>query len=100
MLAMERWSITFTRAAVKGLHRMPERVQLAMAALVVELEVAGPALHGRGWKNFGKLKGRADEYHCHIVSGRPTYVACWRHKRSSVRNVEVFYVGTHEKAPY
>jgi len=79
---------------------MPDRVQIAMTALVAELGVCGPALHGKGWKNYGKLRGQPDAYHCHLTSGRPTYVACWKRIDHSVRIVEIYYVGTHEKAPY
>lgn len=97
---MERWTIQFSKTAAKALRNMPERVQLAVAALAADLEVFGPALHGRGWKNFGKLRGRPNQYHCHVRSGRPTYVVCWEAQKRTVRIVEVFYVGTHEKAPY
>lgn len=32
--------------------------------------------------------------------GKPTYVACWYIKDKKVKIVEIYYVGTHEKAPY
>jgi hypothetical protein len=36
---------------------------------------------------------------CHLKKGRPTYVACWTvDKKNKV--IEVYYAGTHEKAPY
>ena len=95
-----RWTVRFSGAAAKATGKLPERVQHALAALTAEVAVLGPALHGRGWRHFGKLKGRTDEYHCHLKAGRPTYVACWRIVDRSERIVELYYVGTHENAPY
>ncbi|KAF3363225.1 hypothetical protein PHSC3_000243 [Chlamydiales bacterium STE3] len=49
------------------------------------------------WPNFSKLKDLL--YHCHLEKERPTYVACWRvYKQEKL--IEVYYAGTHEKAPY
>ena len=50
------------------------------------------------WPNFSKL-GK-NTYHCHLKKGKPTYVACWRMLDKSKKVIEVYYVGTHEKAPY
>jgi hypothetical protein len=41
-----------------------------------------------------------DKRHCHLIKGRPTYVACWEVKDPKNKILEVYYVGTHEKAPY
>jgi hypothetical protein len=46
------------------------------------------------------MKGADNEYHCHIEKGRPTYVVCWRIADKNKKNIEVYYAGTHEKAPY
>lgn len=93
------WSVQFTAHAAKASAKLPVPVRATLAALVTELEVCGPALFGKGWRHFGKLGGRKDEYHCHLKAGRPTYVACWRLVAAS-RSIEVHYVGTHEGAPY
>lgn len=50
------------------------------------------------WSNYGPLK--KDEFHCHLRKGKPTYVACWRVLDKQVKIMEVYYVGTHEDAPY
>ncbi len=56
---------------------------------------------GKQWPNFGKLfEKKEDKYHCHLIKGRPTYVACWKVVDKNTRQIEVYYVGTHEKAPY
>ncbi len=65
-----------------------------------DLEASGPSTSGI-WKNYGKLKGsNRGQYHCHLVKGRPTYVCCWEVIDKQVKILEVYYVGTHEKAPY
>ena len=52
------------------------------------------------WANYSTLKGRNNEFHCHIKKGKPTYVVCWRLGDKKIEMLEVTYVGTHEKAPY
>jgi hypothetical protein len=53
--------------------------------------------------DFSSLTGkglRKNTYHCHVSAGRPTYVACWTVVEKRIKIVEIFYVGTHENAPY
>jgi hypothetical protein len=92
------WQVGFSGKATKQFYKLPHEVQLVVSALVAELRVQGPVTPG--WKNFGKLRGQGDRYHCHIKSGRPTYVACWGVTDKKIRILEVYYVGSHEKAPY
>ena len=65
--------------------------------LTHDLSLFGPC-PGKQWPNFGKLSDT--KYHCHLVKGKPTYVACWEIINKSLRKIEVYYVGTHEIAPY
>ncbi len=69
-------------------------------ALVIDLSLNGPFL--RHWPNYGPIKeGRNKVFqHCHLKKGKPTYVACWRVTDEKEKKIEVFYVGTHENAPY
>ncbi len=92
------WQVGFSRKAEKQLKKLSEEIQAAVAALTLDLESQGPMLPQ--WKHFGKLRGQSDRYHCHIKSGRPTYVACWEALDKRIRILEVYYVGTHENAPY
>lgn len=95
---MTNWSVSFSNKAAKQYRKIPETIRDAMDALALEIQVSGPV---RGnWKNYSKLG--ATTHHCHLKSGHPTYVACWEvlSKDKTVRLVEVYYVGTHEKAPY
>lgn len=54
------------------------------------------------WPNYGKLHGKVteDKRHCHFKKGKPTYVCCWEVIDDGVKIIEVYYAGTHEKAPY
>lgn len=49
------------------------------------------------WPNYGDLNGN---YHCHLKKGKPTYVACWSVIDKKLKQIEIYYVGTHENAPY
>ncbi len=94
------WQVVLHKKVVKQLEKMPQVIQERFDLLSKELEVAGPLRSN--WKNFGRLKTQNNvyQYHCHIKSGHPTYVVCWEVMSKEVRLMEVYYVGTHEKAPY
>jgi mRNA-degrading endonuclease RelE of RelBE toxin-antitoxin system len=90
------WTVRFTKKASKQTRALPEPIQHRLQALVQDLSTSGPV---RGnWKNYGKLS--RTEHHCHIKSGRPTYVVCWEVIEHEIHVMEVYYVGTHEGAPY
>ena len=90
------WQVGFNKQASKQRRELPESVAHRLDVLVQEIAVAGP-IRGN-WKNYSKLSH--SRHHCHIKSGRPTYVVCWEVKDKKIQIVEVYYVGTHEKAPY
>ena len=92
-----KWNITIHSRVEKKLKSLPERVGLLTQLLVNDLRIFG-FCPGRQWPNFGKLVG--NKYHCHLIKGRPTYVACWELLDKSQHKIEVYYVGTHENAPY
>ncbi|NGX41986.1 MAG: hypothetical protein K940chlam7_00260 [Chlamydiae bacterium] len=71
----------------------------AIDALAIDLEANGPELFQ--WPNYGLIHEAKNTfyYHCHLRKGHPTMVACWRADEKE-KNIEVFYVGSHEKAPY
>ena len=70
-------------------------VRYTFFALAKEIEEKGPV---RGnWPNYGRLS--KTKHHCHIKKGQPTYVVCWEERNGNIE-IEVYYVGTHEKAPY
>jgi phage-related protein len=90
------WQVIVSGRAEKQIAGLPLNVRQRLYYLLAEIEQAGPV---RGnWPNYSKLNpGR---HHCHIKKGRPCYVAIWEADDSSIKLVEVTYVGTHEKAPY
>jgi mRNA-degrading endonuclease RelE of RelBE toxin-antitoxin system len=92
------WTVDLTSKVRRQAERLPEPIRAAFWALTKDMEVNGP--YRTNWGHFGKLQGSKSIYHCHIASGRPTYVACWEVKDKVVRLIEVNYVGTHESAPY
>ena len=96
-----KWNVTFANSRVeKQIKSLPESVRATLFLLVKDLEVNGPTTSGI-WKNYSKLKGmNGDKRHCHITNGRPTYVCCWEVINKQLKIMEVYYAGTHEKAPY
>lgn len=94
------WDVQFTSRAAKQAQQLSERVLLILQVLIEDLRIKGPA-PGEKWRNYGKLhtKKQEDKRHCHLVKGNPTYVCCWEVYKLD-KSIEVFYVGTHEKAPY
>lgn len=94
----ETWVVGFSSKAAKQFEKLPVALKDVVVALVAELQTKGPVLPM--WKNFSKFKGLKDCYHCHLKAGHPTYVACWEIVDKKIKILEVYYVGTHEKAPY
>lgn len=96
------WHVTIKPKVAKNLknrRKIPIHVESATIALLAELESLGPAVN---WPNYGKLQSQVkgvDRRHCHLQKGHPTWVACWE-VYSKNKKIEVYYVGTHEKAPY
>ncbi len=93
-----KWTIEITKKTVKQLDKLPEFVRSAYFALAKEIELYGP--YRSNWTHYGKLKNSTDCYHCHIVSGKPTYVMCWEIQDKRLKIVEIYYAGTHENTPY
>ncbi len=90
------WQVNFSRQAEKQVKRLPETIRLILQVLVEEIKKEGP--FRSTWKNYSKLE--SGRYHCHLKKGQPTYVVCWEIINKNTKSVEVYYVGTHEKAPY
>lgn len=68
-----------------------------------DLETNGPFRNN--WPHYGYLDKRNKRLHCHLKkdgkpSGRPTYVVCRQIISENPKIIEVYYAGTHEKAPY
>ncbi len=95
-MSEQKWQVGFTYKASKQYKKLPKKVQLIVDFLALSIEKNGPV---RGdWAHYSKLD--KIKHHCHLRGGRPTYVACWEVVDKKVKIVEIYYVGTHEKAPY
>jgi len=86
------YSVIIKKKAEKGLRKMPVDIQKRMALLVDDLKEKGPVAHN--WPNYSKLS--RTEYHCHLSRG---WVACWRMEKETIE-IEVYYAGSREDAPY
>ena len=95
------WEVKITRKALKQIEILPEKVRILCQLLIEELKEKGP-FPGNQWPNYGKLFGKKgeDKRHCHLIKGKPTYVSCWQVVDKNRHLMEIYYVGTHEKAPY
>jgi len=97
----EKWSVSFSTKAEKQydkLRRSGSRPSIndIIDFLVLEIKSEGPERFN--WPNYDKLS--EDTYHCHLKKGKPTYVACWAVLDYKLKRIEIYYVGTHEGAPY
>ena len=97
-----KWQVLLTNAAYKQKRKLPVAIVESLARLIGDMEQDGPIQKNR--PHFGALKkGKnipENSYHCHIKSGRPTYVVCWQVQDRKIQIIEIYYVGTHENAPY
>jgi mRNA-degrading endonuclease RelE of RelBE toxin-antitoxin system len=100
-LDKEKWDVDIESVG-KQIKKLPPDIQIILYALLRDLENRGA--QQPSWPNYSPLKkGKripSNSYHCHLKKGKPTYVACWRVVDKSNKLIEVFYVGTHENAPY
>ncbi|PCJ27820.1 MAG: cytotoxic translational repressor of toxin-antitoxin stability system [Rickettsiales bacterium] len=101
------WTVRYSRQAAKaikakkGTNKLSDEARGALDALHLDLEEDGPTQNT--WPHYSKLKNQKkglDKRHCHLVRGNPTYVACWEVINTKKKVMEVYYAGTHEKAPY
>jgi hypothetical protein len=96
------WNVGFSTKASKQTRKMPRKVLDNLTLLIKDIEETGPIQ--KEWPHFSALeKGKqipSDAYHCHIKSGRPTFVVCWQIRDKKNQIIEIFYVGTHENSPY
>lgn len=96
-----KWNVIFSNKARKQADNLNVPVLSALRLLVEDLTNKGPSV-GNVWPHYSKLQGKKkeDKHHCHIKRGKPTYVCCWEVIDKTIKIIEVYYVGTHENAPY
>ena len=86
------YEVTVKAKIPKRLLKLPKNVKKLFFLLIEDLKNDGPNQHS--WPNFSPL-GK-DRFHCHL---NYRYVACWTFKKKEI-TIEVYYVGSREKAPY
>ena len=86
------YRIVVSRKDLKGIQKMPESMQVKLANLVEDLRDNGPIR--AEWPNFSQL-GKS-QYHCHLSH---KWVACWYWEKGTIE-IEVYYAGSRENAPY
>ncbi len=87
-----KYEVRIKTKVAHGLEKLPADVQKLLFLLMADLQTDGPIQ--KSWRNFSPL-GK-DRYHCHL---NYRYVACWTCRNNEIV-IEVYYVGSREKAPY
>lgn len=86
------YEVVFSKRAREAVSLLPMADRKRLNALVDALRASGPMQPA--FRNFSKL-GKND-YHCHLSYH---WVACWTVIGGRFK-IEVYYVGSREKAPY
>ena len=87
-----KYEVRIKKKALRNLKKMPINVQKLLFLLIEDLKSDGPIQ--TGWHNYSPLGN--EKYHCHL---NYRYVACWTFRTGEIV-IEVYYVGSREKAPY
>ena len=87
-----KYQVRINKRVNRGLKKLPKDVKKLLFLLIEDLIADGPIQ--KNWRNFSLL-GK-DRYHCHLTY---RHVACWICRKEEIE-VEVYYVGSREKAPY
>ena len=87
-----KYQVRIKKKVNRGLKNLPRKAQQLLYLLIEDLKADGPIQ--KDWRNFSAL-GK-DTYHCHLAY---RYVACWSYRKEEII-IEVYYVGSREKAPY
>lgn len=86
------FNVTIKNRIMKDVRSMPVNVQHSFAILVEDLRGGGPIRPD--WQNYSKIGDNS--YHCHLSH---KWVACWKCDKDSIE-IEVYYAGSRENAPY
>ena len=95
------WNVRFSGKAKKQYEKLKKSgtkpaINDTVDFFVIELKRFGP--ERANWPNYGKLS--ENRYHCHLKKGNPTYIVCWAILDTKLKQIEIYYVGTHEGSPY
>ncbi len=88
----DSYAVYIKKKVQKNLNKLPKDTQELFWLLIEEIELKGPIRSD--WNNFSKL-GK-NKYHCHLSYH---WVACWQELDNKFE-IEVYYAGSRENAPY
>ena len=86
------FEVKIKKKVLHGLKKLPQNVRKLLFLLIENLRSDGPVQ--KSWDNFSPLGD--DKFHCHLSY---RYVVCWTYRKGEIE-IEVYYVGSREKAPY
>ena len=86
------YQVCIKKKVNRDLTKLPKDIQKLLFLLIADLKADGPIQ--KSWHNFSPLG--ENKFHCHLTY---RYVACWTWKKGKIE-IEVYYVGSREKAPY
>ncbi|MCL2790911.1 MAG: hypothetical protein FWD79_09750 [Desulfobulbus sp.] len=87
-----KYRVTIKRRVQKMAEAMPKKERQEFVDLAKALRARGPVRPE--FNNYSKLS--ATEHHCHLSYH---WVACWKHEKGTIE-IEVYYAGSRENAPY
>jgi mRNA-degrading endonuclease RelE of RelBE toxin-antitoxin system len=87
-----KYRVKIKKKVNRGLKKLPKKIQKLLFLLIEDLKADGPIQ--KSWQNFSPLE--ENKFHCHLTY---RYVACWTWLQEEIE-IEVYYVGSREKAPY
>jgi len=86
------YNIRVKRSVMKKVDKLRSLEQDKFRLLLADLRDRGAIQ--KGWPNFSPLGNGS--YHCHLSYN---WVACWTWDKDTIE-IEVYYVGSREEAPY
>ncbi len=89
------YTVKVKKKVLKSIQKIPKARQEDFYDLIEDLRSGGPVQ--KGWPNFSVLDLKLGTYHCHLSS---RWGACWKVLQNKTLELEVYYVGSREKAPY
>lgn len=92
------WEITFSSKAEKQARQLSDDVRGVLKLLWRSLEQSGPVQNN--WRNYGKIEGGKEVYHCHLNNSHPRYVAVWKVMSPEERIIKIQYIGPHGSVNY
>jgi len=89
------YEVRIKKKGFKNIQKMPKARQKDFFDLINELRMNGPIQ--KGWPNFSPLDVKKTKFHSHLDY---RWVVCWKVLPEGILEIEVYYAGSRENAPY